>query len=207
MKRFTLTPFFHLLKDATLTEGNVDTRIWESNYDAFAVVLFSEAEAALSNDKAAFANILSYTRCEFYGLEKSGMIEKNVGATICLQKALGLIDRQIDWMERQLLAEKNAIHCPLIITTPNWGKLKWTGSQVEFVEMVYSLRESHSINEGNISLKELFAVLTGFFDFHLTDYYRFFNDITKRGGDRTLFLDKLKKTLMLYLSKLDNRQY
>ena len=205
MKRFTLTRFFHLLQDAKLTGGNMNTQVWESKYDEFAIALFSEA--ALSHNKAVFANILYYTHSEFIVLENSKMIEKNAAAAISLQKALKLIDRQIDWMERQLLAEKNAVHCPLGIKKPSRKKLKWTGSQVELVELVYSLKESGSVNNGNITLKEAFSELNDFFDFHLTDYYRFYGDITRRTGDRTLFLDKLKKAMMQCLSKSENRRY
>jgi hypothetical protein len=55
-------------------------------------------------------------------------------------------------------------------------------------------------------LKELFAILGEFFNIKITDCYRFYGDITHRTGDRTLYLDKLKKAFMQHLSESDNRQ-
>ena len=123
-----------------------------------------------------------------------------------LHEAIRLIDQQTDWVKQQLLAEKNAKHCPLHSKPSGRKKPKWTGTQVDLVELVYALLEAKAINNGDISLKELFSRLGEFFDFEVTDYYRFFSDITHRTGDRTLFLDKLKKTLMRRLAKADERQ-
>ena len=133
MKRFTVTPLFLLLKD-TLTSSKMDFQACESEFDEFAGTLFSEAK--LFNDKADFVNILSYTRNEFFVFEGSRVLKKNAVAATCLQKTLRLIDRQIDWTERQILTEKNAIHCPLKLKVPSGNKMKWTGSQVELVEQL-----------------------------------------------------------------------
>ena len=110
---------------------------------------------------------------------------------------------QIELIRRQIQFKVAA--CPHIHSTLKLSNFQWTGSQVEFVELGYSLLDAKSINNGTITLKELFAALGDFFNFRVTDYYRFFSDITHRTGDRTLYLDKLKKAFMQHLSESDNR--
>jgi hypothetical protein len=130
--------------------------------------------------------------------------EKNRATGLC--KALELVEKQIEWVEKQILTEQAPVKCPFMQKFQKSKTLRWTGSQVEFVELVYSLCETKIINNGDINLKEAFAALGDFFDFSVTDYYRFWGDIVKRTGDRTLLLDKLKKGVMLRLSESDNRR-
>jgi hypothetical protein len=118
-----------------------------------------------------------------------------------LYAAIELLDSQIKRVE-----EQPAVRCPLARQPLNPCKLQWTGTQVEFVELIYALHKAKSINNGDIFLKDLFTELGEVFNFRVTDYYRFFGDITHRTGDRTLFMDKLKKALMQHLSELDTRQ-
>ena len=123
-----------------------------------------------------------------------------------LKKALDLIDIQINWIREQMNAEQNTQNCPLLKNKTKNVNLQWTGTQVEFVELVYSLHDAGSINNGNTIIKELFALMGDFFNFKVTDFYRFFSDITHRvENNRTLYLDKLKKALLQHLIKSDNR--
>ena len=80
--------------------------------------------------------------------------EKN--AAIYLRKATEFIDAQIAWVEKQLLAEQHAPHCPLCREEKEQSPLKWTGSIAEWVELIYALHGVKRINGGKISLKELF---------------------------------------------------
>ena len=116
-----------------------------------------------------------------------------------------MIDEQIHWIRKQILAEHKVINCPLKSKNKEENHLQWTGTQVEFVELVYSLHDAGSINNGNISLKELFTEVGRIFNFLITNYYQYFSDITRRTGDRTLFLDKLKKMFLKHLTESDNR--
>lgn len=104
-----------------------------------------------------------------------------------------------------ILSEHNFRNCPLKRETKPVSKVQWTGTQFEFVELVYALHDAGSINTGKISLKELFSIMGDFFNFYVTDYYRFYTNITNRTGERTLYLDKLKKAFMHHLSKSDMR--
>jgi hypothetical protein len=84
-------------------------------------------------------------------------------------------------------------------------KLKWTGSIIEFVELVYALHAAGKL--GEVSLKNAFAVLSEMFDMEVKNYYRLFWDIKNRvKGDRTVFLDSLKKVMAALMEKLDGKR-
>jgi hypothetical protein len=74
MKHFLSTNFFLLLRDAAQKGTEMDTQVLETEYDAFAGLLFSET--ALSPDKAVFHNTLCYTHAEFASLQRQQGVEK-----------------------------------------------------------------------------------------------------------------------------------
>ena len=116
-----------------------------------------------------------------------------------------MIERQISYTEELIFSLQYIQNCPLKKETKPLIELQWTGTQFEFVELVYALHDTGSINGGKLSLKEMFSLLGDILNFCVTDYYRFFTSITNRQGDRTLYLDKLKKAFMQHLLKSDNR--
>lgn len=123
-----------------------------------------------------------------------------------LLKSINLIEEQLIFVREQKLREKGISEHPLNRRNLCENNLKWTGTKIEFVELVYSLFDAKSINNGNINLKGLFHALGDFFELEITGYYRYFTDITHRTGERTLYLDKLKKIFMQHLSLSDIRR-
>ncbi|KAA6300146.1 MAG: hypothetical protein EZS26_003711 [Candidatus Ordinivivax streblomastigis] len=104
-----------------------------------------------------------------------------------LDKAISLVESQLEfakWKIKQgvsLLAKR----------------LKWLGTYIELVELVYALYVSEIL--GNIPMKELFSVLGEVFDFDFDtkNFSRTFTDIKTRAiSDRTKFLNKLQKNLI-----------
>jgi hypothetical protein len=121
-----------------------------------------------------------------------GYREKNAG--IYLQKAISLVDKQIEWAEKQILAEQNASSCPFNRETRT--TLKWTGNRVEAVELIYALHEAGCLNGGKATLKEIFDTFCTLFDMDIRNFSRCFTGIKDRmKGDRTAFMDKLKRAL------------
>lgn len=111
-----------------------------------------------------------------------------------LWKSIELIDIQIRWVERQLLSEQ---------TEQYPEKLEWTGTQMEFVELLYALHEAECF--GKISLKKLFVIISKVFSCKIANYYRLFWDIKNRTAEeRTFFLNKLKKMLSDKLVRMDS---
>jgi hypothetical protein len=106
-----------------------------------------------------------------------------------------LIEKQIAWIEKQLLAEQAVVQCPLKPNGSYPKRLKWTGDLIEIVELFYALHEAGCL--GSINLKDLFAAVGEIFDCRVKNYYHLFWDIKNRvKGDRTAFLDRLKTALI-----------
>lgn len=87
-------------------------------------------------------------------------------------------------------------------------RLKWTGSQIELVELVYALYEAKCFNGGEIYMKEVFTSINTLLDMDVKDFSLYFISIKNRvKGDRTFFLDKLKQTLIKKMREADKRKY
>jgi hypothetical protein len=97
-------------------------------------------------------------------------------------------------------------NCPLACKSKTDSGLRWTGKQVELVELIYALKETGSINGGEATIKEICNFFSELLQISITDLYRYFIDITRRTkGDRTIFLDKMKKVLIKKLEEIDRR--
>lgn len=78
--------------------------------------------------------------------------------------------------------------------------LKWTASKTDFIELMYALKTSGSINYGAINSKDLIEIFSKFFDLEITNQYKIYSDIKNRVLNRTKFLDKITSSLQ---EKLD----
>jgi hypothetical protein len=109
-----------------------------------------------------------------------------------------LIEEEINLMSRMLQPEK----CEQGTAKHKTAKpLKWMGTVFKLVELGYALHCSKCF--GEISLTDLFAAICEMFDVEVKNFSRIFTEIKKRAGDRTIFLDKLKKKLMEYMESSD----
>jgi hypothetical protein len=122
-----------------------------------------------------------------------------------VRKAQELIASQIDFAEKCLLAELTAAtYCPL--RTKPKSKLKWTGSIVDWVELIYAFHEAGVINGGKVTLKTLFRTMGEVFDFEVKEFSNYFMNIKRRiKGDRTTFLDKLRRKLLRRMDEADRK--
>ena len=112
-----------------------------------------------------------------------------------LNKAIELINDQIEWAERQLLAEQGN-------HDPPREKIRWSGSRIELVELVYALYEAGCFGEA--TLKKAFLLIGQLFDCEIPNYYRLFWNIRNRvARERTYFLNRLKTKLSEKLTRMD----
>jgi hypothetical protein len=124
---------------------------------------------------------------------------------VYLHKATELVNAQIAWVERQLLTEQNALNCPLC---PEEKKqpLKWTGSIAEWVELIYALYLVKRINNGKISLKNLFRWMGEIFDFEVREHASYFMNIKNRTDEkRTKFTDLMCNALLERMAESDRK--
>ena len=82
--------------------------------------------------------------------------------TIYVAKTGELLDSRIEFIEKQILAEKGTVDCPL---KQKNVKMKWMGSVVDWVELIYALYAVGCTNNEKITLRELFDNMNKVFVF------------------------------------------
>ena len=103
-----------------------------------------------------------------------------------------------------IIAEQSARKCPFHIKAENSQLLQWEGEPIELVEVMYALYSAGSFSK--ITLKELFSMAGELFGCKVRNFYSLFSTIKSRTkGDRTTFLDKLKRSLIVKMEKSDAR--
>ena len=107
-------------------------------------------------EKMLLHNSLCYAKTEFAFLQRQNDL-KNEPAQTYIEKLLYLIDTQINFVERLLISPNSH--------DPPTEKIRWHGSRIEFVELVYALHEVGSF--GKTTLKKAFLLLGDFFDFEI----------------------------------------
>ncbi|WP_397447939.1 RteC domain-containing protein [Polaribacter sp. R77954] len=74
--------------------------------------------------------------------------------------------------------------------------LSWTGSKTDLVELLFALKESGAIRNGNSEIKKLKEVCEVLFNIKLGNIHKTFSQIKARQKDPTKFLDTLKNGLL-----------
>jgi len=191
------TSFIRSIENAPSVNSGEDAYL-KNKYDKFISFVFS-GENTFSN-KAAYYNTLVYTRTELSGLREAA--KKN--AINYLLKAIEIFDRKIEFVEKQILVEKIIECSPVKQSEAYQSKMKWTGSVVEWVEMIYALYLVKRINDGKISLKELFKQFGNIFDFEVKEFANYFMNIKNRkDGRRTKFTDLMRNSLLVRMEEAD----
>ena len=77
---------------------------------------------------------------------------------------------------------------------------QWTASQTDAVELIYSLKASCSVNNGNIEISELVAIFEFVFQMELKETYHKLLDITRRKREILVFLNRLKNSFENFIN-------
>lgn len=90
--------------------------------------------------------------------------------------------------------------------THNNSPLKWTGSKVALVELMYALHTEGVLNHGNLSLNETAKNIEALFNIEIGQFNRIFSEIKKRKTiEPTSFLDNLKHNLIKRIQEADEK--
>lgn len=100
--------------------------------------------------------------------------------------------------ELALIAGGNGDHAGGRLVFP-FEHPSWTATQTDAIELIYALKASGSINNGNIDIATLVAIFEFVFKMELKEYYHKFTDITRRKKDMAIFLGKLKEGLLRWI--------
>ena len=100
---------------------------------------------------------------------------------------------------------KQELHCLSNIETGNYDTLSnntnndnyltWTASKTDLVELIYALKVSGVINNGDVSIKQLIDFFNETLNIDLANYYKTYNEIRNRTNNQTKFLSKLSINL------------
>jgi hypothetical protein len=85
----------------------------------------------------------------------------------------------------------------------NPATLKWTGTKVDMVELIYALHASGVINNGQASLTDLAKAFETLFQKDTGDFYRTFLEIRTRKSNQSKFLDTLKTSLLQRIIQIE----
>lgn len=115
-----------------------------------------------------------------------------------LEIALGYINTELELLARDgCRAESPAT------------RMRWTGTLVELVELIYGLQEMRCIDDGDTPINELFALFGGLFGIEIKEShcYNAYTDTKRRKNDsRTYFLDKMRERLNLRMQRDDEKE-
>ena len=76
---------------------------------------------------------------------------------------------------------------------------QWTATQTDAIELIYALKASGSVNNGNIDIAELVGIFEYTFSIELKEYYHKYTDITRRKKDMSVFLSRLRDGLLRWI--------
>lgn len=78
---------------------------------------------------------------------------------------------------------------------------QWTASQTDAAELLYSLKTSCAINNGNVEINELVAIWEFVFQMEIKEPYHKLLDITKRQREMFVFLTRLRESLWNFVQQ------
>ena len=169
--------------------------------------LFREFDKALQSfcneeqDRIVVFRTLRYTRIRLHVLRKhlpEDDASPHNSQNRFLEIALGYINTELELLARDgCRAESPAT------------RMRWTGTLVELVELIYGLQEMRCIDDGDTPINELFALFGGLFGIEIKEShcYNAYTDMKRRKNDsRTYFLDKMRERLNLRMQRDDEKE-
>lgn len=87
------------------------------------------------------------------------------------------------------------------MTISTSGKIQWTSTKVDLVELIYALHLNGSIGYGKSQLKELINAFESLFDIEIIEPYKVFSEVKNRQKSKTKFLDELAVNLQKYIDE------
>lgn len=183
---FTGSAFFQYISRET---GTCDCR---TLYNEFSEMVFSHCTT--SKDYTGLILTLIYTEIELQELCEHRLGKEAGERREYARKAMLLVRETLEVLKNEMPTPTHAgkqNDTPVATRT-----LRWTGSAVDLVEVIYGLDEMKCINNGDVPIGELAAFFYELLEVEAKACYRFYTDIKHRKNDsRTYFLDKMQERL------------
>ncbi len=84
-------------------------------------------------------------------------------------------------------------------------KLKWTGSKVALIELIYVLYYQNVFDNGNNDIREVAQYFESAFGIDLGNFYQTYLELRNRKMNRTKFLDALREELIRRMDEQDEK--
>lgn len=177
-----------------------------TNSDYFQAVLLEDEKKACENYEAFIATVIdvsrkcdtitAYTTLTYTMVEMKPLVHLYKVMEPQLERVMEFIREMRDMVET--MAVKGIKVGTAQTDTSDIPPLEWTGQTVDLIELVYALRETGSVNNGEIPIGKMNDAIFRLFGHKtLKDYARFYVSIKDREDDysRTYFLDKMRRKL------------
>lgn len=84
-------------------------------------------------------------------------------------------------------------------------RLKWTGSKVALIELIYALHYQNVFDNGNNDIREVAQYFESVFGIDLGNFYQTYLELRNRKMNRTKFLDTLRDILIKKMDEQDEK--
>ena len=168
----TETDFFRDMETGNTANIKMD-------YEKFIDMTVTQCKKAVS--KIEINIMLAYTEAELM------MYKEQNGALGAYANKAILLLKEIQGMADEFVKD-----------TPQQLQIEWTGQTTELVELIYALKESGSVNNGEIPIGKMCDMLFTLFGRKpIKDYARLYVGIKERETDYsyTYFIDKMRRKL------------
>ena len=117
-------------------------------------------------------------------------MEFSLATLLAKEQIIIYLENKLQEMEEQIV--------PVI---PN-SKLKWTGTNLDMIELIYALHHNKVVNNGKKEVKEIAKALGKIFDIDVEEnLYRYYIDLKRRKKDKARFLFSMTETLIRHLEE------
>ncbi|MDP4130959.1 MAG: RteC domain-containing protein [Bacteroidota bacterium] len=173
------------------------------------------------NFRKDYKNIYEYSRDEKSHLDKIYFLRKSPINSECKYQLGQIIDPSSPPIHCELLAmniaysrlehemkmslKENMDKTPPDM--PNEGHLSWTGSKASATELVYGLKHSGLIDNGNASLKKIATWFEKTFSVDLGNTSKVFQEIQARKMGHISVFDKLKEAFKKAIDEIDEEYF
>ncbi len=201
MKKYTNSELFVLLNNSE----EHSQKEYENSYIDFIQELLSLNSQV--PDIIYRHNILTYLHIELVAIRMKANIsdsKKNTERGICLFKAISIVGSHRKIVESLITKDEILAKQKLYITNQDLPKLAWTSTIRDLVELIYALYYSKSLNNGEITLKEIVQHFEQFFGVKIGNFSHSFLRIRERMKERTVFVSKLQNTLESKIKEKDH---
>ncbi len=201
MKKYTNSELFVLLNNSE----EHSQKEYENSYIDFIQELLSLNSQV--PDIIYRHNILTYLHIELVAIRMKANIsdsKKNTEKGICLFKAISIVGSHRKVVESLITKDVILSKQKLYITNQDLPKLVWTSTIRDLVELIYALYYSKSLNNGEMTLKEIVQHFEQFFGVKIGNFSHSFLRIRERMKERTVFVSKLQNTLESKIKEKDH---